>query len=651
MHGKYQRGPSCASKLMIVFIVINIFFLVIFNVRQFNFVLPRFIVKDEMPKQWYLEANGVSTVVSYVLFIPKNQKEYDSATKESFRICLENVNEFIARGVRDDPRIQFVFSLIGDTNVPESLSKAAHKYSNVIYSRALNHPVDLYAHGNTMQKFLAETQANYFICLNCGARGPYFSINESSSFRTIPDTDWTKLFTSKLNNVVKSVGATISCEVTPHVQSYAIAFDRIGANIVLPIWSPSETQDKLEIIRVSEVGISTAILNKGFNIASMESRHRGRDFRAPDLVCDPEYNELGNSQLTNPTRCDMTLSFTGKKELHTPGCRGIEPCEAVFVKYGGEVYAKNLIAIKTKMRVHTEDTNRIMRRDMCSSVVVPSRPVFDIAAIFQNFSATESSETYYLDLTSTVAIVVRSHSSYCKELMALLWSFEAQRLIYQSRILVLVVPTEKNSAGPLKKMLANHWPHSRSTNIRVVLMDFPGWVYDQYGSELAILCSSRLKHLLDESFSQADISRHCNVNSPLHYLLVDIALYYVLNKCQTCKQIMVTNADNHYSAQFLNNTLRIMENPRGKFNFDVVMTNMVSRGQLLYVKAQRRHVDLGAYIVRTEFLAKHGISFLGALPERPQANDYHDADGYFIEQLRSAGARIHISQEFFFFHD
>lgn len=83
----------------------------------------------------------------------------------------------------------------------------------------------------------------------------------------------------------------------------------------------------------------------------------------------------------------------------------------------------------------------------------------------------------------------------------------------------------------------------------------------------------------------------------------------------------------------------------------MIMSNMVDKGLLVRVHPARRRVDLGAFVVSVPFLRAHSLSFLNSLPVRPMANDYHDADGLFIEALTSKNASIYIDPQINFFHN
>ena len=106
---------------------------------------------------------------------------------------------------------------------------------------------------------------------------------------------WLSLFLSKLTDTVKLVGSTIHCQPTPymseetgdfdirsnpHVQSYAMATDRIGLQVLME--SPKIFACHAEIwdtMYHAEVGSSRAILKAGYNLDSLLVRYQGVDWR------------------------------------------------------------------------------------------------------------------------------------------------------------------------------------------------------------------------------------------------------------------------------------------------------------------------------------------------------------------------------------
>jgi hypothetical protein len=151
----------------------------------------------------------------------------------------------------------------------------------------------------------------YFFFLNCGVRGPFFyppppiSLSPSSTEvelvqaalqaarkvqatkvqATHPAHDqaqaWLQKFTSKLGDDaggggVSLIGPTVSCELSPHVQSYALAMTSATyRNFADAAWSGCRDKDKAQIIVDAEVGLSKAVLEAGLRVASFYPQHQG----------------------------------------------------------------------------------------------------------------------------------------------------------------------------------------------------------------------------------------------------------------------------------------------------------------------------------------------------------------------------------------
>ena len=121
--------------------------------------------------------------------------------------------------------------------------------------------------------------------------------------------------------------------------------DNVGLRYALKKWACGDVNDKASLIITGEVGLSTAILNDGFNIASTATYHNW-DFRDPNLQhCGLVTEKPGKEQ--NPTAC------------YHKGCRSLDPCELIFVKYGGDLHKAQLISTYTQERIELEDSKWI----------------------------------------------------------------------------------------------------------------------------------------------------------------------------------------------------------------------------------------------------------------------------------------------------
>ena len=97
---------------------------------------------------------------------------------------------------------------------------------------------------------------------------------------------WADVLFSKITEEVKLVGPTINCEGSPqggnpantwrknpHVQSYVVATDRIGMQILLDDQNVFKCYNNMwDTIYHSELGSSAAIIEAGYNIDSLMVR-------------------------------------------------------------------------------------------------------------------------------------------------------------------------------------------------------------------------------------------------------------------------------------------------------------------------------------------------------------------------------------------
>ena len=159
----------------------------------------------------------------------------------------------------------------------------------------------------------------FFIMMNSSSRGPFMPAYQNT-------LAWSRIFTDKLNDEVKLVGSTISCEgapldgnvenhwrQNPHVQSYVLATDQIGLEVLQRDGQVFACYENLhDTIYYAELGSSLAVLKAGYNIDSLMKRYQGVDWR-----------DKSN------WRCNA--GFSPYAENHYDGL-SIEPLEAVFVK-------------------------------------------------------------------------------------------------------------------------------------------------------------------------------------------------------------------------------------------------------------------------------------------------------------------------------
>jgi hypothetical protein len=554
-----------------------------------------------------------SVLLSYVVYPPS-----ESSTNEQ---CILNTQEFISRAVLSHPMLRFVFSFIGDTHT--SIQDSLATFPDIrVNANVIDQGSDISNHLEAIRGDVKN--AEIFMLLTCESRGPYIH----KSIKGVPNAYWLEPFLSLLRiENLKAVGATISCELAPHIQSYAMAVDAIGVKVLLDA-EAAIRMDSSKVSSLSAVDASSALLSKGYNIASLDSRYAGRDFRQRGAKCDPEFSGRIDPADLNPTVC--------RADSLTPGCRGVVPCEAIFVRLKDMATTPRI----TVSHLKHEDSQSTMCRDDPH----PFAPYWDVPEILSTLiGSEENSPKFNKDVPVDFAVIIRAYYGNAKLLSSMLHFFSSLDKMPLSFKLI-VIPTEKGSYEVINTHIGNFSAFAATPNVEISLLHVPDDFYSAYGSYLKRLCTKKRKRqMLDQGFTESNLPRFCNVNSPLHYLLCDTMIEFL--KKTNCKNLVVTNADNYYSDQFFNFVVNADKSA------DIKLTNMIHKFRLYNTTTVRGMVDLGSFAVSVPFLRKTGINFLSSVPLRPSANHYHDADGHFIESLVAHGAKVTKTEDTLFTHN
>jgi hypothetical protein len=120
---------------------------------------------------------------------------------------------------------------------------------------------------------------DYFILLNSTVRGPFLPI----WYDQLQYGYWPELFTSKLNDDVKLVGAAVAFYMMkPFISSAFLVMDQLGLKVARDsrIIDP-QTIDikKCEVVMRKEIGLSDAIIQAGYNIYSMLQCYRSSSLK------------------------------------------------------------------------------------------------------------------------------------------------------------------------------------------------------------------------------------------------------------------------------------------------------------------------------------------------------------------------------------
>jgi hypothetical protein len=192
---------------------------------------------------------------------------------------------------------------------------------------------DLDAHLRTL-RILGRNITDRFgaiIFANQGVRGPLIKRKNG---------EWIGEFRNLLgSNNVGLVGPTMSCEVSPHVQTHMFALKTDLVPIVLSQMRQNITAHFTswqEVIAALEVGLTGVVMRAGYNVSSFLYNNRGQP-----------YFEHG--------KC---LTYTGppnRFDKNPVGWCGVTPNEQVFIKWGGEpMRTRGMICNDTVLQM--EDT-------------------------------------------------------------------------------------------------------------------------------------------------------------------------------------------------------------------------------------------------------------------------------------------------------
>ena len=179
---------------------------------------------------------------------------------------------------------------------------------------------DLCFHYSSLTNIGLHLRYDYIFFLNDGARGPFIKQRAKDSTTNLPL--WFHPFLEKFAASPKAVlvGTTLSCEISPHIQSWGFALDTSFSQHFFPALEracfPGIT--KSQAIDV-EVSLSSVALSLGFSISGL-------------YPVSPPLSRGDAPVVSRPSSLRSILHNCSNPLM---GAVDIDPFETVFVKYGG----------------------------------------------------------------------------------------------------------------------------------------------------------------------------------------------------------------------------------------------------------------------------------------------------------------------------
>jgi translation initiation factor eIF-2B subunit epsilon len=232
---------------------------------------------------------------------------------------------------------------------PRVAAALAHAPPRVTVLHRINACYDWGAFGWALgQQAAKRKKYKFWVMLNSSVRGPF----PGPSALATPPTPWHRIFTTRLGGAdgARMVGPVVSCEAsprkgvasgdwraTPHVQSWLIALDRVGLDVLKADGHALACAgDRWDAIWHGELGASAAILASGHNLACLLPRYAGVDWRDSAAAgCNQRTSPVGDGYFDG-----VTLS----------------PSDTVFVKYKARLlHARHPAALAARTLSRWED--------------------------------------------------------------------------------------------------------------------------------------------------------------------------------------------------------------------------------------------------------------------------------------------------------
>ena len=244
-----------------------------------------------------------------------------------------NLYAFLKHGYCMHPRIDYTFSVSG--RVPSSIEF----YSSLGRAQLQNNRIfpdnarvvtmtetvsDLCQHARVATE---EEKHTFYVFLNDGTFGPVLrSPAQACSIESISHLPfWISKFLLKFDKDVPiaAVGASSSCEQAPHIPTNFIVLTEQSIHIATRRWNQTCNPHLswLETIKLGEVQLTTELLRKGFQVKSIDT----------DSV-------LASERPTNASCKNPSMTY-------------YRIYDKIMIKYGGEVWRKNLIHSSVRRQV------------------------------------------------------------------------------------------------------------------------------------------------------------------------------------------------------------------------------------------------------------------------------------------------------------
>lgn len=239
---------------------------------------------SDSDRTFFIGTNRISQYIpDYISDYKVNSKrKWKTVVVYVFHEINENVKFFVQHGIFESSQIDFILVCNG----PDKLDLPHFvKYFN---RENIGHDFGGWSYAIFHENLLE--QYEYFVLINSSVRGPFIPPWSS-------EKNWVQIFTKFLDYKTKLVGTSLGIdEYLTHIQSMVLVLDKVGLEVGIldgifekyPI-----SREKREVIVLKEIGLSQAIMRRGYKIRPILSAYHNTEI-TPKSVLRSRVHHLNN---------------------------------------------------------------------------------------------------------------------------------------------------------------------------------------------------------------------------------------------------------------------------------------------------------------------------------------------------------------------
>jgi len=265
-----------------------------------------------------------------------------------------------------------------------------------------------------------------------------------------------------------------------------------------------------------------------------------------------------------------------------------------------------------------------------------------------------------------------------------------------------LVPTELAGVNVTQTIAQSFWEDSQDPFPHVYAVDLNEAFYVEAAERaLPFRCSKEMVQRMAHKHGKAAMLKVCVYDNYAFYQATDVAVREMVEGCEWCTHLLVTNDDNGYHPDFFQEMLlpyiknvgpprsqskakrmlqlasktKSISSKRARWEekrnerltaeiakkeeeerkerergWDVVTCDFTTSGLLVHAGWELGKIDLGGVLLSKQIVAKVS-GFIAAMPPGAGAEEAHNADFHFVRRALSLGALATVVDRLLYFHN